>query len=84
MADDEKDFSEQMNKKTEELKGQSIDKYEELIDRLYEQRDNLRRELNREYRDARHYVRSNPEESMVVGLIGGFVVGVVFSRLFKS
>lgn len=83
MPEEKKHLDEQVRDKADEIKSKGTEKYEKLIDRLYQQRNNLRRELDREYNEARRYVRSNPEEGMLIGLIGGFVIGIVLSRWFK-
>lgn len=44
-------------------------KYDDVIDRLKDERDWIERELRHEYRNARRYVRANPEKGV------GFALG---------
>ena len=57
--------------------------YDDAIDRLKDERDWLERELRHEYRNARRYVRANPEQSIGIAILAGFVVGVLFGRATK-
>lgn len=66
-----------------ELKDKGVDGYEQLIDRLDKERNNLRKEIDSEYKEARRYVRSNPEEGVLVALVGGLAIGLLLGRLVK-
>ncbi|MCG8372174.1 MAG: hypothetical protein MI700_01505 [Balneolales bacterium] len=57
--------------------------YDDVIDRLKDERDWLERELRHEYRNARRYVRANPEQSIGLAVITGFVIGVLLGRATK-
>lgn len=63
--------------------GLDSDSYEKIIQRLNEEKEKLERELRHEYRNARKYVRTHPEEGVAIAFIGGLVTGIVLSRLFK-
>lgn len=56
--------------------------YEDTIQNLKDEKDRLERELRKDYRTARRYVRSNPEQGIGISLLGGFVIGFIVSRLF--
>lgn len=58
-------------------------RYEKLIRKLQEERKQLQDEIGRDYREARRYVRSHPEEGVLIGFIGGIALGVVLGRLMK-
>jgi len=55
--------------------------YEETISKLNSERDRLERDLKKEYRNARRYVRSNPEQGIGISLLGGFVLGFVIAKI---
>ncbi|GEM_PF-6474649 len=55
--------------------------YEDTISKLSDERDRLERDLKKEYRNARRYVRSNPEQGVGISLLGGFVIGFVVAKL---
>jgi ElaB/YqjD/DUF883 family membrane-anchored ribosome-binding protein len=57
--------------------------YEMLIKRLKKERDHLQTEVNHEYREARRYVRENPEEGIAIAFAGGIVLGYVLGKLGK-
>jgi ElaB/YqjD/DUF883 family membrane-anchored ribosome-binding protein len=66
-----------------ETASQAFDKktYENTINKLNAEKERLERDLRKEYRNARKYVRSHPEQGVLVSLIGGFVVGFIVSKL---
>ena len=72
---------EQEEASTEQKKRAKIKGYEKLIDRLKEERDELRNEINRDYREARRYVRSHPEEGVLISFVGGIALGYVLGKL---
>jgi ElaB/YqjD/DUF883 family membrane-anchored ribosome-binding protein len=57
--------------------------YDDLIDRLKDERDWLERELKHEYRNARRFVRANPEQGVGIALVAGVVIGVLLGRASK-
>ena len=57
--------------------------YEELLDRLKYQRDQLEDEMKREYYNARRYVRSHPEEGVLLSFAGGLLMGILIGKLTK-
>ncbi len=90
MASKKEDIEEEVKKSAEELKDSAedlkdkgLDGYESLIDRLDNERKSIRRELDRDYQEARRYVRSNPEEGVLFSLIGGLAIGFLLGRLNK-
>ncbi|HEX6982188.1 MAG TPA: hypothetical protein VF181_05465 [Balneolaceae bacterium] len=67
---------------SEETKREHLNKsYEKLIKRLKKERDSLQTEINHEYREARRYVRENPEEGVLIAFAGGIVLGYVLGKL---
>lgn len=76
-----KEESTDSNKKSESPeKGKAYDK---LIKKLKNERKNLQDEISREYKEGRRYVRSHPEEGVLIGFIGGIAIGVLLGRLMK-
>lgn len=72
--------------KLDELKSKATEfadkaNYEDVINKLVSERDRLERELVKDYRSARRYVRSNPEQGVGFSLIGGIVIGFIVAKL---
>lgn len=82
MAEDNNKSEEQME--AEEKKRAKIKGYEQLIDRLKEEREELKGEINRDYREARRYVRSHPEEGVLIAFVGGIALGYVLGKLGRK
>lgn len=57
--------------------------YDDVIDKLKDERDWLETELKHEYRNARRYVRANPERGVGVALLTGIVIGILLGRSTK-
>jgi ElaB/YqjD/DUF883 family membrane-anchored ribosome-binding protein len=55
--------------------------YEDAIARLTSEKDRLERELKKEYRSARRYVRTNPEQGIGASLVGGLLIGFIVAKL---
>lgn len=70
--------------KSEEIKREKIKGYEKLIDRLKKERAELEDEINRDYREARRYVRSHPEEGVLIGFVGGIALGYILGKLGRK
>lgn len=79
MAEKNNKPEEQSEEKRKKLKG-----YEELIDRLKKERKELQHELNRDYREARNYVRSHPEEGVLYAFVGGIALGYVLGKMGRN
>ncbi|MFW6157459.1 MAG: hypothetical protein ACOC4S_01320 [Balneolaceae bacterium] len=75
MAEEKKSTEESTDKK------KKIREYEKVIDRLKEEKEELENQINREYRNARRYVRSHPEEGVLYAFAGGLAIGLILGRL---
>ncbi|SHE40878.1 hypothetical protein SAMN05443144_101238 [Fodinibius roseus] len=75
MANDNKSDASMTEVKTE--------KYEKLIDRLKEERKAVENMLDKDYREARRYVRSHPEEGVFAAFAGGIALGFILGRISK-
>lgn len=63
---------------------ESLEKtYEDVLDRLKDEKERLEVELRHEYRNARRYVRANPERGVGMALLTGVVVGILLGRAVK-
>ncbi len=71
------------SKVTGEARQKMNKSYEQLIDRLKKERKELQHELNNEYREARRYVRSHPEEGVLIGFVGGIALGYLLGKLTR-
>ena len=72
-----------VNEATEVLQDKVEKTYDEIIDRLKDEKDKLEIELRHEYRNARRYVRANPEQGLGIALLTGIVIGILFGRTTK-
>lgn len=81
MAEDNKKTEEKSETSTEHKKQAKIKNYEELIGRLKKEREELQNEMNSEYREARRYVRSHPEEGVLFAFVGGIALGYLFGKI---
>lgn len=77
----EKDKETKSTKKQEET--EEVKTYEKLIKKLQKEREQLQDEISRDYKEARRYVRSHPEEGVLIGFVGGIALGILFGRLMK-
>ena len=68
---------------SEKEAAKKVKSYEKLINRLKNERQALVDEVNRDYKEARRYVRSHPEEGVLIGFVGGLALGVILGRLTK-
>lgn len=84
MAEENNKSNEQTEKKAEKKKRVILEGYEELIDRLEEVQGELQNELKREYREARGYVRTHPEEGVLAAFVGGITLGYILGKLGRK
>ncbi|AXJ01385.1 Membrane-anchored ribosome-binding protein, ElaB/YqjD/DUF883 family [Cyclonatronum proteinivorum] len=73
-----------MENKVSETVNSVLDKtgYDEKIKALSDEKERLERELYKEYRNARRYVRTNPEQGVGFAVLGGVVLGFLVAKLF--
>lgn len=83
MAKSKEELENEIEETAKELKEKGVKGYEKLINRLNEERRNIGRELDRDYKEARRYVRSNPEEGVLLGIVGGLAIGYLLGKLTK-
>ena len=65
---------------TEAVQNKAEETYDVLIDRLRYERDGLERELKHGYRDARRYVRANPEQGLGFAFAAGLAICILLTR----
>ena len=58
--------------------------YENMMDRLGEEKKKLQRELKKDYRKSRKYVRAHPEKGIATAFLTGLVTGVLLTKLFSG
>lgn len=75
----EKELKEVVQKEKEALN----DAYEDVVLKLQNERDRLQKDLRKEYKNARKYVKKNPELSVGSALAGGLLAGIVISKLLN-
>lgn len=83
MAKSKEDIEKEIEETAQELKDKGVKGYENLINRLNDERKSIGRELDRDYQEARRYVRSNPEEGVLLGIVGGLAIGYLLGKLTK-
>ncbi|GAA5521120.1 hypothetical protein LQ318_05205 [Aliifodinibius salicampi] len=81
MAQDKEHNESNGEETTEEQKKQHIRSYEKLIDQLKQERDSVREAVDHDYREARRYVRSHPEEGVLFAFAGGLALGFILGKL---
>ena len=57
--------------------------YNDLIDRVKDEREWIEREIRHEYRNTRRYVRANPEKGIGIALAVGLLIGIVIGSSKK-
>ena len=80
---EKKQSSSDANGSTKE-KEATVKGYERLIERLKKERSELKNEMDREYKEARRYVRSHPEEGVLFSFIGGIAIGFILGRIGRK
>ncbi len=75
----EKELKDAIKKEKEALNAA----YNDVIDRLQNERNRITKEIRGEYKQARKYVKKNPETGLGVALAGGLLVGFVIAKLIN-
>ena len=75
-----KRIEEGLEKAGDILEQKAIESYDKALDKLQYEKDRLERELRHEYRNARRYVRANPEQGLGVAFVAGLFLGVLLTR----
>ncbi len=74
-----KELKENLEKEKEKIENL----YGDVISRLDTEKDRIQQELRHEFRNARRYVRANPETGVGAAFAGGLIVGIVLTKLFN-
>lgn len=69
--------------KMEEISKKFDDTYKDIIEKLNEEKERLENEMRQDYRTARKYVRTHPEEGIAYAFLGGVVMGVLLAKIFS-
>lgn len=79
----QKKIGKTVNNATEVLQEKVEKTYDDVIDKLKDERDWLETEIKHEYRNARRYVRANPERGLGIAAIAGLAVGIILGRALR-
>tara|TARA_R110002124_G_scaffold280073_1_gene453111 strand:- start:9373 stop:9633 length:261 start_codon:yes stop_codon:yes gene_type:complete len=66
------------------IEQKAIEGYDKALDRLQYEKDRLEREVRHEYRNARRYVRANPEQGLGIAFAAGLFLGLLLTRSGKD
>lgn len=79
------------NKTTQEIKDVFEEKrekleavYTEMADKLRAEKEKLEYEIKHEYRNARRYVRANPEQGVGIAFVSGILIGIIVGKINKG
>jgi ElaB/YqjD/DUF883 family membrane-anchored ribosome-binding protein len=75
----EKDIKDTIKKEKEAL----TDAYGDMLNKLKSERDKISKDIQSEYKNAKKYVKKNPETGLGVALAGGLVVGFILAKILK-
>ena len=75
-----RDLEDSIYHASEVLEDKAVQTYDAALNRLKYERDRLERELKHEYRNARRYVRANPEQGLGIAFVAGLIAGVLITR----
>ncbi|MFN1834018.1 glycine zipper domain-containing protein [Balneola sp. MJW-20] len=62
------------------LEEKAVQTYDAMLDKLKYERDRLEREIKHEYRNARRYVRANPEQGLGIAFVAGLFLGALITK----
>tara|TARA_R110000868_G_scaffold37111_6_gene131444 strand:- start:27799 stop:28068 length:270 start_codon:yes stop_codon:yes gene_type:complete len=79
----QKKIGKTVNNASEVIQDRVEKTYDEVIDKLKDERDWLETEIKHEYRNARRYVRANPERGLGIAAIAGLAVGIILGRALR-
>ncbi|MEX0995376.1 MAG: hypothetical protein WD599_07580 [Balneolaceae bacterium] len=57
--------------------------YNELADKLRDEKGRLEQDMKHEYRNARRYVRANPEQGVGLAFAGGILIGAILAKIIR-
>jgi len=66
------------------IEQKAVEGYDKALDKLQYEKDRLEREIRHEYRNARRYVRANPEQGLGVAFVAGLFLGVLLTKGGKN
>ncbi len=70
------ELEKEVRKSATELRAKSEQRYNEVVARLNKERKNMQDAVAEDYKEARRYVRSNPEEGVGIAFAGGLILGI--------
>jgi ElaB/YqjD/DUF883 family membrane-anchored ribosome-binding protein len=76
----EQEIKDTIQKEKEELKNT----YNEIIEKLKTEGERLQGDIQREYENARKYVKEHPETGVGVALAGGLLIGFAISKILSK
>lgn len=75
----EKEIKDTIQREKEELKKT----YNDVVTRLRNEGDRLQHDIQKEYKNARKYIKKNPETGLGVALAGGLLIGFTLAKILN-
>lgn len=79
-SETKKRLEKQLEKAGDALEQKAIENYDKALVKLQYEKDRLERELRHEYRNARRYVRANPEQGIGIAFAAGLFLGLLLTK----
>jgi ElaB/YqjD/DUF883 family membrane-anchored ribosome-binding protein len=76
----EKEIKDTLLREKEELRNT----YNDVVKKLRTEGERLQGDIRKEYKNARKYVKKNPETGVGVALAGGIFLGIVIANILKK
>ncbi|HMB40639.1 MAG TPA: hypothetical protein VKM37_01595 [Balneolaceae bacterium] len=76
----EKEIKDTLLREKEELRNT----YNDVVKKLRTEGERLQGDIRKEYKNARKYVKKNPETGVGVALAGGVFLGIVIANILKK
>ncbi len=75
----EEEIKDTLLREKEELKKT----YYEIVDKLKKEGDKLQGDIQKEYENARKYVKQHPETGLGIALAGGLLIGFAIAKILS-
>lgn len=80
LKEKEQQLKETLLKEKEELKAT----YNDILSKIKSEGEKIQLDLQKEYDNAKTYVKKNPETGVGIALAGGLIIGLALAKLLRK